>query len=114
MPTTQADIQGWLKEAKREKATHLIVVCDSFDHEDYPVLVKPGQDPKERASEYQNKDMQRGVRAPPRLGHSAQGVPLVSLRDASCKGPYEARSKEESGKQKWPSEATKSLMRLPA
>jgi hypothetical protein len=37
------DIKRWFKEGKRVKATHMIVVCDTFDYEDYPVYVARGQ-----------------------------------------------------------------------
>lgn len=30
----------WLAQGKRLKATHLIVVCDTYDYEDYPVFVR--------------------------------------------------------------------------
>ena len=59
MGTTQADIRRWLTEAKEEGATHLIVVCDTFDHEDYPVSVKPGDDVKAKFDEHNGKSMQR-------------------------------------------------------
>jgi hypothetical protein len=49
MAATQEDIRRWLKEAKKEGATHVIVVCDSFDHEDYPVPVMPGENVREKA-----------------------------------------------------------------
>jgi len=37
MATTQEDIRRWLASAKKEKAKFMIVVCDTFDYEDYPV-----------------------------------------------------------------------------
>lgn len=59
MGTTQADIRGWLKDAKKKGATHLLVVCDGFDHEDYPVFIMPGQNAKAVAEkEYSGVDMQ--------------------------------------------------------
>ncbi len=59
MATTQDDIRGWLKEAKRQKATHLIVVVDTFDHQDYPVYVKPGEDIHAQVAHYNGPNMQR-------------------------------------------------------
>lgn len=59
MATTKADIEGWLVSAKEEKATHLIVVCDSFDYEDYPVYVLKGQDVRKVVESYHGKNMQR-------------------------------------------------------
>lgn len=59
MATTQGDILGWLKDGKRLGATHLLVICDTFSHEDYPVYVNPGQDPKKIAAEHDGRNMQR-------------------------------------------------------
>lgn len=56
--TTQADIRGWLEQGKANGATHVIVACDTFDYEDYPVNVMPGQDPRKVAEDYDRKDMQ--------------------------------------------------------
>lgn len=38
-------------------ATHMIVVCDSFDWEDYPVFVMPGQDAREIAKQHDGPNM---------------------------------------------------------
>lgn len=58
MATTQDDIRRWLKEAKKDKATHVVVVCDTFDWEDYPVSVKKGQDVQKVIADH-SKDMQK-------------------------------------------------------
>lgn len=57
--TTIRDIEDWLKTAKQKKATHLIVVCDTFDWDDYPVYVSTSENVKEKVSEYSGKSMQR-------------------------------------------------------
>jgi len=59
MGTMQADTLAWLKRGKKEKATHLIVVCDTFEHDDYPVFVKAGQNVREVYTEYSSNNMQR-------------------------------------------------------
>ncbi len=59
MTTTQEEIRGWLLQGKEEGATHLIVVCDTYDHEDYPVFVKANENAKEKADEFNAKNMQR-------------------------------------------------------
>lgn len=43
MPTTVNDIKKWLEDGKTKNATHMIVTCDTYDYEDYPRLVLPGQ-----------------------------------------------------------------------
>lgn len=59
MAATKQDIREWLARGKKENATHVIVVCDSFDYDDYPVMVKKGQDAFAIAKEYDEKNMQR-------------------------------------------------------
>lgn len=51
-------IRDWLKEAKEKGATHMLVVVDTFDYEDYPVYVMPGQNYQEIYDDH-NKNMQR-------------------------------------------------------
>lgn len=58
MGTTKADIREWLERYKDSGATHLIVVCDTFDHEDYPVPVMPNESVDEVERSH-NTNMQR-------------------------------------------------------
>lgn len=44
MATTKDDISRWFDEAKLDGASHLIVVCDTFSYEDFPVHVKKVED----------------------------------------------------------------------
>lgn len=41
--------------------THVIVVCDTFDHKDYPVLVTRDQGVEEVVKSYNGSNMQRVV-----------------------------------------------------
>jgi hypothetical protein len=59
MRTTREDIRGWLTEGRHRHSTHVIVVCDTFDHGDYPVFVQANESVRAKASEYANKEMQR-------------------------------------------------------
>lgn len=59
MAATKLDISDWLARGKALGASHMIVVCDTFDHEDYPVFVKPEQSAREIADQYDDKNMQR-------------------------------------------------------
>lgn len=34
---TREELRTWLLEGMSKRATHMIVVCDTFDHDDYPV-----------------------------------------------------------------------------
>lgn len=54
---TQNDIRRWLNEAKNKNAKYLIVVCDTFDYDDYPVYCMTDDECLEK---YANPgDMQR-------------------------------------------------------
>lgn len=57
--TTQSEIKGWIDKAKEMGASHLLVVCDTFDWEDYPVEVMPSQELKEVARGYHGPNMQK-------------------------------------------------------
>ena len=37
MAASREDIAGWLRAAKASGASHMLVICDTFDHSDYPV-----------------------------------------------------------------------------
>lgn len=44
MAATVDDISGWFDEAVKRGATHMVVMCDTFSYDDYPVYVMPGTD----------------------------------------------------------------------
>lgn len=51
MGASRDDIERWLGNAKRRGATHLIVACDTFSYDHYPVLVMPGEDVLKKEAE---------------------------------------------------------------
>lgn len=71
MPTTKEDLKNWLYREYHQKATkkniakmkkeysHMIVVCDTWDYEDYPVYVKRTENIHDKISEYNGKNMQK-------------------------------------------------------
>lgn len=58
MAASQNQIRQWIERGIEMGATHVIVVVDTFDHEDYPVFVKPNESVKTRISYYQGASMQ--------------------------------------------------------
>lgn len=58
MIATREDIKRWLDDGIEMKSTHMIVVCDTFDHSDYPVYVSSDLDVNEVVKMYNNNDMQ--------------------------------------------------------
>lgn len=58
MAASKEDIRGWFRRGASEGATHMLVVCDGYDHTDYPVFVGGSKDPRETARKYTG-DMQR-------------------------------------------------------
>ena len=59
MPTTKEDIRRMLQRGTLKGATHVIIVCDTFDHGDFPVLVMPGEDARKIADERDAQPMER-------------------------------------------------------
>lgn len=54
MGTTKDEIRQWLKDGRENDATHVIIVCDTFDHTDYPVSVSRGTQVSDKLKEYNN------------------------------------------------------------
>jgi hypothetical protein len=48
--TTRVEISEWFDQGVAQGASHMIVMCDTFDHEDYPVFVDSVQEAHARAS----------------------------------------------------------------
>lgn len=59
MAATQEDISNWFDRGVSNNATHMIIVCDTYDYDDYPVYVAIGEDPREVAKRYDGTNMQR-------------------------------------------------------
>ena len=59
MATTKDQIREWLYVAKSDGATHMLVVCDTFEYEDYPVHVYPDEDLAEKANRLYDENMQK-------------------------------------------------------
>jgi hypothetical protein len=38
MAATKDDLSNWFDDGVSAKATHMIVVCDTFNYDDYPVF----------------------------------------------------------------------------
>lgn len=60
MSTTMDQIKTWLERGVNEGATHMIVVCDTFDYNDYPVFVSAEESVAEKATEH-CKNMQKVI-----------------------------------------------------
>jgi hypothetical protein len=59
MGTTREDIRRWLKEGKPKGATHMIVMCDTFDYDDYPVYIGPCQNIRSEVNKRNGRNMQK-------------------------------------------------------
>lgn len=51
--TSKKEIEQWFRDGVEQGATHMIVVCDTFDYEDYPVYVASDQNFRKIVSKYQ-------------------------------------------------------------
>jgi len=59
MAATREEISSWFDRGISQNATHMIVVCDTFDHDDYPVFATGDNDTKEKFKHYDGNNMQR-------------------------------------------------------
>lgn len=57
--TTRQEIASWYDEGVSQGATHMAVFCDTFDNDDYPVYVRPGEDPHEVVDRTEGQPMTR-------------------------------------------------------
>lgn len=58
--TTKNEIKTWFIDGKNKHIyTHMIIVCDTFDYEDYPVYVKSNEDIQEVMKTYDGTNMQK-------------------------------------------------------
>ena len=48
MAMSLSDIRQAYERGERDGASHMIIAMDSFDYEDYPIYVAPGEDPRTR------------------------------------------------------------------
>jgi hypothetical protein len=39
MAASRVDISGWFDRGVKQGATHMIVICDTYDYEDYPKFI---------------------------------------------------------------------------
>lgn len=59
MGTSKEDIRNWIKYGQEQGATHLIVVCDTYDWDDYPVYVMATEDVRKKYADYNGPNMQK-------------------------------------------------------
>ena len=57
---TKAEIAQWFEQGKKNSEnTHMIVVCDTFNYEDYPVYVKNGESVQKIEDQCNRESMQK-------------------------------------------------------
>jgi hypothetical protein len=59
MAATMTDIMEWLERGKEAGATHVVIVCDTLDWNNYPVFVTPTDKVEEIIDRYNFKNMQK-------------------------------------------------------
>jgi hypothetical protein len=58
-PASLEGLEHWYDQGIKKNATHMIIMCDTFDYEDYPVYVLENEDVIEKYKEFSNKAMQK-------------------------------------------------------
>lgn len=59
MSASREDISGWFDEGVKQGATHMLVICDQFDWDDFPVYIPEGFDAKKTADARNGQNMER-------------------------------------------------------
>jgi hypothetical protein len=59
MAATKGDLRGWFDRGVQQGAKYMIVVCDTFDWDDYPVFVSPDEDIAAAKKRYDGTNMQK-------------------------------------------------------
>lgn len=59
MAASRQDIIDWFAEGVASDCTHMIVVCDTFDYDDYPVFVFANEDVHKVYEKYNGNNMQK-------------------------------------------------------
>lgn len=57
--TERAEIARWCRRGAADGAAYVIVCCDTFDHDDYPVYVAPNEDFWDAYERHNGRNMQR-------------------------------------------------------
>jgi hypothetical protein len=55
MTASYDDISSWFDVGLKRGSTHMLIICDRFSYENYPVYVDLGDDPEDAHDMYQHK-----------------------------------------------------------
>lgn len=58
MAATRNDVDRWIQTARKQGKKYIISVCDTFDHDDYPVYCRDRKEVLEKYPDY-TRNMQR-------------------------------------------------------
>lgn len=58
MACTKQDIRDWFLRGVSDGKTHMIIVCDTYDHEDYPVYCSSIEDAHKQYDDHNGVNMQ--------------------------------------------------------
>lgn len=59
MAATRKDVDEWIHQAKKQKCSYIISVCDTYDWDDYPVYCKDREEVVEESANYNRVNMQK-------------------------------------------------------
>lgn len=59
MASSKRDLATWFDEAVAQGAKFMIVVCDTFDYEDYPIPCRDAADCLDQYEKHDGKNMQQ-------------------------------------------------------
>ena len=59
MAATKRKITEWLEKGKRRHATHVIIIYNTFNYDDYPIYVQSYENARQKIEQYRQKKIQQ-------------------------------------------------------
>lgn len=59
MSTTLSELKQWFQNGVKHKALYMIVACDTFDWEDYPIYCKTREEMIQQVADHTGINMQK-------------------------------------------------------
>ena len=59
MTATRQEVDQWIETARENGNTHIVVMCDTFDYDNYPIYVNSQEEADKAVKDKSGKNMQQ-------------------------------------------------------
>jgi hypothetical protein len=84
--SSEREIGEWFDRGKKSGATHMLVVCDTFDWEDFPVYVMPSEDAQKKYDSFHGQNMTKVMEV--YAMHLPKDAQLAEFRARHLEAPH--------------------------